>query len=231
MPSITDESVVVQERTTKDPITIAGEEAGICWDSDVSDPEKNYRRGLNCYQEGHGRTMEFAQVYLTLNNYSARVIRELYTHIGGEPTRLQESTRYMDYDNFLYVLPKSIDQNPYAKTLYNNCMQNITKTKKELEEIGVPKEDAAMVLPLGMSTRIVWRTNLRNLVDMSHQRLCTRANWEFRDLMHDIMDALAQYSKEWNDIINVYHMMVPKCEYLGYCPEKKSCGKYPNKSK
>ncbi len=39
-----------------------------------------------------------------LEGYSARVIRKWYTHIGGQPTRLQASTRYIDYEHgFSYV--------------------------------------------------------------------------------------------------------------------------------
>ena len=65
-----------------------GKYAGECWGSDTSDPEKNYNRGLNCLADGHGRTFEFPDVYMTIDGYSARVIREWYTHIGGSPTRL-----------------------------------------------------------------------------------------------------------------------------------------------
>ena len=59
-----------------------------------------------------------------------------------------------------------------------------------MENAGVPKEDIAMFYPLGMKTKIVDKRNLRCLVDMSHQRMCTRAYWEYRQLMKDLMDAL-----------------------------------------
>ncbi len=82
-----------------------------------------------------------------------------------------------------------------------------------------------MLLPLGMTTRIVDKRNLRNLIDMSRQRMCNRAYWEFRELFGDICDALANYSEEWAWIVNsCFH---EKCVELGYCPEKHGCGKYP----
>ena len=75
-----------------------------------------------------------------------------------------------------------------AKEIYEGVMNTIAEACTKLEsECGVPREDAAMLLPLGMTTKIVDRRNLRNLVDMSHQRLCTRAYWEYRKLMADIM--------------------------------------------
>lgn len=84
-----------------------------------------------------------------------------------------------------------------------------------------------MLLPLGMSTKIVDKRNLRNLIDMSHQRMCTRAYWEYRELFRDICDALSKVSDEWAYLVENY--FVPKCELTGWCEEKKSCGRRPKK--
>ena len=48
--------VVIQNYTCKNPITMIGFEAGICWGADTGDEKKNYRRGLDCLESGHGRT-------------------------------------------------------------------------------------------------------------------------------------------------------------------------------
>lgn len=222
--------VTVQNFTIKNPISIAGYESGVCYGSDTSDNNKNYQRGLNNFKNGHWRTMEFGQIYLTLEGYSARVIRELYTHIAGGPTRLQASTRYIDYsaDNgFDFIIPPSIAKDKTACHLYKKEMKRINNLCQCLEEdFGVPKEDTANLLPLGMTTTIVLRTNLRNLIDMCHQRLCSKAYWEFRQLMMDILKALSLYSPEWSYVIDTY--AVPKCEYIGYCNESKSCGRKNN---
>ena len=89
-------NVIVQEYTCKKPITMIGVEAGVCWGADTTDDRKNYLRGVDCLESGHGRTFEFPDAYLILDGYSARVIREWYTRVGGLPTRLQASTRYID---------------------------------------------------------------------------------------------------------------------------------------
>ena len=80
--------IIINERTTKDPITLIGEMSGVCYNAPIDNKEKNYKRGIHNLKSGHGRTWEFPDVYLTLDGYSARVIREWYTHIGGMPTRL-----------------------------------------------------------------------------------------------------------------------------------------------
>ena len=38
--------VIVQDFTCKEPITMIGTEAGVCWGADISDQKKNYRRGM-----------------------------------------------------------------------------------------------------------------------------------------------------------------------------------------
>jgi thymidylate synthase (FAD) len=220
--------IIIHEETTKNPITLIGKMAGTCWGADTTDDEKNYKRGLSCLQNQHGRTWEFPEVYLTADGYSARMIRELYTHIGGAPTRLQASTRYIDYGRFNYVIPHSIKKNQIALKIYKTLMGIISWSFSKLQSIGIPKEDIAMILPLGMGTKIVGKYNARTLVDMSHQRLCSRAYWEYREFMKDLINALIAYSKEWAEFVVL--MFKAKCDYLGYCPEAKPCKlQYKNK--
>lgn len=207
-----------------------GEEAGVCYNADTSNTEKNFKRGIDCLESGHGRTFEFPDVYMVLRGYSSRVIREWYTHIGGMPTRLQASTRYIDYEHgFEYFTPPSIDGNERAKPVYDHMMQTIQNDLLCLEELGVPREDSANGLPLGMSTTIVCKHNMRNLIDMSHQRMCSRAYHEFRRLFNDVCNALRAYSDEWAYVVD--HYFEPKCEYLGVCTEKYGCGKRPSKER
>lgn len=218
-------TVTVQDYTYKYPITMIGTEAGVCWGADVSDPVKNYRRGIECLNSGHGRTFEFPDVYLVLDGYSARVIREWYTHVGGSPTRLQASTRYIDYESgFDYVVPPKIEENATAQRIYRGLMERIQSAVASLEILGIPREDSALGLPLGMCTKVVCKHDLRNLIDMSHQRMCSRAYHEYRDgVFHDLCESLRAYSEEWAYLVD--HYFVPKCEYMGGCPEKHTCGR------
>lgn len=221
-------NITIQKETTIDPISLIGREAGVCWGADIADAAKNYKRGMDCLVSGHGRTWEYPQVYVVLDGYSARVIRELYTHIGGAPTRLQASTRYIDYQKgFAYVVPPAIEKDAAASAIYADAMDEIKVAMQKLEALNIPREDCAMLLPLGMESKVVLRTNLRNLIDMAHQRLCTRSYWEYRRLMQDLMQALSAYSDEWKYLVDTY--FVAKCEVTGFCTEKKSCGRKPQR--
>lgn len=220
--------VIIQDYTMTKPISMIGMEAGVCWGADITDEEKNRKRGLDCLQSGHMRTAEFPQVYMILDGYSARVIREFYTHIAGGPTRLQASTRYIDYtkgNGFEYI---NAPMDTEMTIQYQKLMKTINDTCKDLEDKGAKREDVANLLPLGMTTKVVVRTNLRHLIEMAHQRLCTRAYWEFRQLMKDIMKALSEYSSQWEYIVTNYFK--PKCEVCGFCSEKYTCGRYPKES-
>lgn len=217
-------TITILPETTRNPITLIGRRAGVCWGADVSDDTKNYKRGMDCIESGHGRTLEFVNVEMILDGYSARVMREWYTHIGGAPTRLQASTRYIDYGAFEFVTPESIANNAASYGLYHATMEMIADSVRRLENLGVPREDAAMLLPLGMTTRVVDKRNLRNLIDMSRQRMCERAYWEFRELFDDIYKALWAYSGEWATICET--QFFPKCELTQKCPEKHGCGRW-----
>lgn len=221
-------SIMILPETTKNPITLMGRRAGCCWNANITDDNKNYKRGLECIKSGHGRVMEYVNVEMIIDGYSARVIREWYTHLGGSPTRLQASTRYIDYEHgFNYVVPNSIRNNEEAYDVYLEAIHQICYGLVQLDELGIPREDSAMLLPLGMTTKIVDKRNLRNLVDMSRQRMCTRAYHEYRELFNDICNALREYSDEWKWIVdNLFHA---KCDEDGYCTESKSCGRKPKR--
>ena len=222
-------TITILPETTKNPITLMGARAGVCWGADVSNNEKNYKRGLDCIKSGHGRVMEYVNVEMIIDGYSAKVLREYYTHIGGSPTRLQASTRYIDYskgEGFTYTTPRSIDSNGYY-LIWDELMKNINDTIKMMIDDGIPVEDATMALPLAYSSKMVDKRNLRNLVDMSRQRMCSRAYWEYRELFQNICNALREYSDEWKWIVdNLFHA---KCDEVGYCIESKSCGKKPKR--
>lgn len=219
--------ITILPETTEDPISLIGRRAGYCWGADITNDAKNYKRGLECMENNHGRCIEFPDVHMLIEGYSARVIREYYTHIGCLPSRLQASTRYINYENFPYVVPPKIEKNPQALAIYQQTMNIISENCQKLEEMDIPREDSAMQLPLGMKTTMVDKRNPRNLIDMSRNRMCSRAFWEFRELFNDIITALKRYSPEWKYIVET--QMMPKCEYLGYCPEKYSCGRKPKK--
>ena len=64
--------IIIQKETTKDPVSLIGREAGVCWGADITKEDRNYKRGLDCLSSGHGRTWEYPQVYMILEGYPYR---------------------------------------------------------------------------------------------------------------------------------------------------------------
>lgn len=210
--------------TVKDPLNLIGFCSGKCYESPVTDTEKNVKRAKNGIKSNHGRITEYPDIYCTIEGYSARCIRELARHIIGT-TFLQSSTRYVDEknlnpeDDFYYPDRLTNDQKKILEEGYKQLMEIYTM----LEDNGVVKEDAANILPLGMHSGITYKINLRALEHFFHERACSRAYLEIRQLCSEFKEKLRVLSPEWEWICD--NMLVPKCEYLGYCPELKGCGR------
>ncbi len=202
---------------TSNPLTLMGKVASACWNSKPSP-----KIGIECIESGHGRVLEYADIIAEIEGYSARMIRELYTHCPGV-SKLQSSTRYIGYGNFDYIIPQSIENKPLALEEYKICMEKIKETYLVMQMEDVPKEDIANILPLGMKSKIVLKINARALLHMAEIRLCNRAYWEFRKFMWKLLDEVANLDEEWAKIVTYAK---PKCEVYGVCNEKNSCGAY-----
>lgn len=149
-------------RITEHPLQLIGQCTGVCWNAPVDDPEKNRKRAISCIKAGHGRVLEFPDYIAAIDGYSARCMREIYTHLAGGPTRLQSSTRYVDEHGFKFYTPESCK----GHSEYDATMETIQAAYSDLVgHIGVPKEDAANILPLGMASKMVWKGNLRMLIN------------------------------------------------------------------
>lgn len=220
------EKVTILPYTTENPISLIGEMAGICYNSDTQDSKKNYKRGLDCIRSNHGRALEFPKIYMVLNGWSAKVLREVYTHII-DTTRLQASTRYINYEDFCYITPPTIQKNQEAQDIYDDAIKYIKEAIKKLNDLGIPKEDSSGLLPLNYESKMVWEVGLRELIAIMSVRKCARAYHEIRELMMKIEEQLANYSDEWYYLINTEKIFPVKCLRTKTCTEKFGCGKYP----
>lgn len=203
-------------RATQNPLTLMGECASACWNSKPSP-----QIGIDCIESGHGRVLEYPDVIVEIDGYSARMIRELYTKIVGV-TRLQASTRYINEGEFDYYLPDSINNNIKAFLRYEDIMEEISFAYKKLEELGIPKEDIANILPLGMHSKVILKINARAIIEMALTRLCGRALKEYRSFMIDLIDVVGKVDNEW---LKIMSYALVKCEVSGFCSEKNSCGR------
>lgn len=208
--------------STKMPLTVIGTNSAICYDTELKDEGHAVRIAKHCINSGHMRNLEFADITIKIT-CSARVAREFYTHIGGAPTRVQASTRYITYDNFDYFVPDGLTGE--QSLVYDYYMNEIKCAYKRLKDLGLENDKTGYLLPLAMETTFIWKGNARTLENMFNQRLCFRALEEYRELMKELRIKIRELDEEWKWIAD--KLYVPKCITLGYCPENaKSCVLY-----
>lgn len=199
---------------TKFPLTRIGTNASYCYDTKLKDIDHAARIAKHCINSGHGRNLEFADVTLKIT-CSARCAREIYTHIGGAPTRVQASTRYINYNNFNYFTPEF--NNEKVEKEYHKVMDIIQDFYGLMKEFDMNNDITGYILPLAMETTFIWKGNIRTLENMFNQRLCYRALKEYRELMQELKRKLYLLDGEWKWISN--KLFVPKCVKDGVCRE------------
>ena len=130
----------------------------------------------------------------------------------------QESQRYSDplevKDKYWAVIPDSIQENPEAKKLAINFLDESIRVRKKMDELGIKLEDSRYFLPNATKTAIVVTMNARALWNFFNFRICSRAQWEIRrlaKLMYYLVNDVAPALFSW---------WTPRCERG--CPEK--CG-------
>ena len=62
--------------------------------------------------------------------------------------------------------------------------------------------------------------NVAELINMAHFRLCSQADETTWKMMQMIVDKVCEVCPEMKEVL------VPRCEYLGRCPEMFSCRRY-----
>lgn len=105
------------------------------------------------------------------------------------------------------------------------AMDAIEEAYEKLVNKGVPAEDARGLLPHSVTTRLHYKTNLRNLVEHVGNRLCTQAQLEWRLEIADLMRAIREYKplnrldEAWQfETIANSELFRPVCYAQGKCP-------------
>ncbi len=212
---------VTLTRVTEDPILAIEEAASNCYDSE---PSANGRIMRACYNSGHHSVLEFADFTFHIEGVSRALLAQLTRHRLASFT--VRSQRYCAEDNFKYVIPESIIVNNELEE-YKYFLNKCQLVYNHLVESGVPAEDARMVLPNACETVIEIKMNGRELIHFMNERLCTRAQWEIRELAKLMKKAVAEHDEQCAEFAK---FLVPKCyahAKYPFCTEHNSCGLAP----
>ena len=179
-------------QATPDPIETIAAIASICYDSNPKNP-----LGLvkHLYKNGHLSVFEHIYFTFKIEGISRACSHQLVRHRHCSFT--QRSQRYCTEEDFKYVTPPTI-----SDSMMRSDMDMIDDWYRYYQDEGVPNEDARYILPNACTTELYLSCNLRELIHIANERLCTKAQWEIRELvkqMVSLVDPQLQF------------MLVPKC--------------------
>lgn len=79
------------------------------------------------------------------------------------------------------------------RMVWDKAVAAVDEAYTVLVNMGVPAEDARGLLPTNITTRLNYKTNLRNLLEHAGNRLCTQAQFEWRQVFTALVEAIANY--------------------------------------
>ncbi|MBO6084003.1 MAG: FAD-dependent thymidylate synthase [Candidatus Methanomethylophilaceae archaeon] len=166
---------------------------------------------------GHHSVIEHAVFTFSVEGVSRALTHQLVRHRMASFS--QQSQRYVSLTEPTYVTPHTIEGNPEAEKRFEETMDSIWKAYRDLEEMGIPAEDARYLLPNGCTTNITITMNARELLHFFSLRCCNRALWEIREMADRMLELCMEVSPV------IFKEAGPPC-VRGPCPEGKlSCGK------
>ena len=184
-------------------------------------PERMKRLIRQVVESGHHSILEHVSFTFAVAGISRTASHQLVRHRLASYS--QQSQRYVR-GPFPYVTPASWER-AGAEWLrrYQEAMAGLERLYQEAVA-GIPPEDARFVLPQAVTTHLTMTMNLRELIHVVGLRTCLRAQWEIRELFTRVAELVRAVEPFLGSFL------VTKCERLGYCDERETCGRYPLRS-
>ena len=196
-------------QATPKPIETIAQIASICYDSNPKDPMKLVE---HLYKNGHHSVFEHIYFTFKVEGISRACSHQLVRHRHCSFT--QRSQRYCSEDGFDYVTPPSIGSDDITKEFYEVNVGGCRYEYETMQFYGIPNEDARYLLPNACATEMYLSCNLRELIYIANERLCSRAQWEIRDLVKEMVGLVDE---------DLRFMLVPKCK-SGWIIYNNKCG-------
>lgn len=235
---------------TPDPERVVAAAAKLCYSSsgaaelmDGLDDEKTESFVGMLADIGHESPIEHASFTFAIEGISRACSHQLVRHRIASYS--QKSQRYVNEDDFEYIVPPEILALPEANAEFEKCMKELTDSYKKLADLLTQKhkktfmdegmdekeagskarkkanEDARFLLPNACETKIVVTMNARTLMNFFSHRCCSRAQWEIKAVADEMLKLCLKAAP------SLFKNAGPSCIKSGKCPEgKMTCGKY-----
>lgn len=160
---------------------------------------ENVHRGLT-HQLVRQRTAVYAQESM---RFAVKEGMSVSTHLPpslaqfNDPDVAQELLDRVegarDRQDYLYPQSLTDDERNYIEWI--QVTARIQAGYDNMVDRGMPAEDARGIAPTNIGTRVHYSTDLRALLDHAGNRLCTQAQFEWRQLWAQILPAIRSYGE------------------------------------
>ncbi len=145
-------------------------------------------------KRGHLSVLEHVYATFGISGVSRAFTHQLVRHRLCSFT--QQSQRYVNEENFNYIEPESIKNNPKAHLLFTKFMDDAKSVYLELQKSGLKNEDARFVLPNAVDSTIVVTANFREWRHIIEIRGKPDAQWEIRKAAIEILKVLKKHAPD-----------------------------------
>ena len=166
-------------------------------------------------ETGHASPLEQVWFELAISGVSRAFSHQFVRHHIGISFE-QQSQRYVAFKKgeFPYTIPETVKRAGMADKM-EEAFDRLGDLYQEMIAAGIPAEDARFLIPNAANTNFKIVVNFLELLHICDLRLCTRAQWEFRQVASQMR---AQIHRKFPDLAKYIQ---PKCgdKRWGYCDE------------
>lgn len=164
-------------------------------DKYFKDDNKRFNNLFNrIITSGHTSVLEHVTFTFSIEGVSRSLLAQLTRHRHASFS--VQSQRYVKND-LEYIIPESIDGT--TRDYYIDIMDDIWEAYDTLRGVGVPQEDARMLLPNAAVTNLVLTMNLRTLFEFYAKRQRNKgAQWEISELAEKLREEVTKV-EPWLD--------------------------------
>ncbi len=182
---------------------------------------------------GHLSPFEHANFTFGIEGISRTCSHQIVRHRTGSYS--QQSQRYVNLDSsFEFIIPEEIGDCEEVKKVYIDSIYRdydaykditvklaekyVMKGMNKSQAIKKALEDARFALPNACETKLIMTMDARNLLHFFEDRCCMRAQWEIREVAHQMLDLVLEVAP------NLFSKAGASCTF-GKCKEgAMSCG-------
>lgn len=166
-------------------------------------------------ETGHASPLEQVWFEFAISGVTRAFSHQFVRHHIGISFE-QQSQRYVAFKkgDFPYTIPQTVRDHGMAGKM-QDAFDMLGDLYQEMLDAGIPAEDARFLIPNAANTNFKIVVNFLELLHICDLRLCTRAQWEFRQVASQMR---AEIHRKFPELAKYIQ---PKCgdKRWGYCDE------------